>query len=82
MTTIATANKFEDLLLPGSAPAPYEYETLFAAKGWLDRRLAKRRFQLLKKLDPKLRAILKPDERVFFVTAGTTMSVAEYFFVG
>lgn len=82
MTSIATARSFQDLLAPDAAPAPYEYATLFTAKGWFDRRRAKRRFQLLKKLDPKLRAVLKPDERVFFVTAGTTVSLAEHFFVG
>jgi hypothetical protein len=82
MTTIAVAQKFEELLGPGVAPAPYEYQTLFEAKSWFERRRAKRRFQLLKKLDPKLRAVLRPDERVFFVTAGTTMSAAEQFFVG
>jgi hypothetical protein len=82
MNSIATARRYEDLLTPDAAPGPYEYATLFAAKGWLARGRAKRRFQLLKKLDPKLRAILRPDERVFFVTAGSTVSVAEHFFVG
>jgi hypothetical protein len=82
MTSIATARRFQDLLIPDAAPAPYEYSTLFASDGWLARGRAKRRFKLLQKLDSKLREILKPDERVFFVTAGSTVSFAEHFFMG
>lgn len=82
MNTLATARSYQDLLVPEAAPAPYEYATLFAGEGWLARRRAKRRFELLKKLDVKLRTMLAPDERVFFVTSGTTATFAEQFFVG
>jgi hypothetical protein len=82
MTSIATARTFNDLLTPSAEPSPYEYETLFAAKSWFERRRATKRFKLLKKLDPRLRAVLRPDERVFFVTSGTTVNFAEQFFVG
>lgn len=82
MTALASARRFQDLLAPDVAPSPYDFQTLFAGEGWLARRRSKRRFQLLKKLDPRIRPILRPEERVFFVTAGTTVSLAEHFFVG
>lgn len=82
MITPANVRRYEELLAPGADPAPYEYDTLFAAKGWFDRRRAKRRFKLLKKLDVRLRTMLQPDEKVFFLAAGTTVTLAEQFFVG
>lgn len=82
MSSIDSARRYQDLLGADAAPSPYEYAILFDAKGWSARGRAKRRFKLLKKLDTKLRSILEPEERVFFVTAGSTVSIAEHFFVG
>lgn len=82
MTTLATATRYEELLAPDLEPAIYDFPTLFQAEGWLARRRAKRRFELLKVLDPKLRSILKPEERVFYATCGSAVTLAEQFFVG
>lgn len=79
---LQNASRFEDLL---SAPAEgglYEYSLMFSRDGWLARRRSKNRFKLLKNLDAKLRLILAPDERVYFLTTGTTVSLGEQFFVG
>lgn len=82
MTPMTTARGYEELLAPDAASGPYEYATLFAADGWMARRRAKRRFKLLKRVDARLRQILHPEERVFFLTAGTTTSFVEGFFMG
>lgn len=55
---------------------------LFNADGFFARRRSQRRFKLLKGIDAKLREILLPQERVYFLSPGTTMDVAEHFFVG
>ncbi|SDS58189.1 hypothetical protein [Opitutus sp. GAS368] len=79
---VETAKKFEDLLSGPIDPAPYDYAMLFKADGFFARQRSKNRFKLLKGIDAKLRQILRPDERVFFMTPGTTVSVGEHFFVG
>jgi hypothetical protein len=43
---------------------------------------SKNRFKLLKAIDAKLRKILHADERVYFVTSGTTANIAEQYFAG
>lgn len=82
MSDLTTARSFQDLLQPDVPPSSYDYATLFSGEGFFARRRAKRRFKLLKKIDPRLRLVLKPEESVFFATTGTTVSVAESFFVG
>ncbi len=80
--TVASAQKYEELLGAGVENSPYEYATLFKGEGFFDRRRAKSRLKLLKRIDLKLRYILERGERVFFVTRGTTVSASEHFFVG
>jgi len=82
MITLQSARKYEELLSGEVEASPYDYATLFKADGYLARQRAKARFKLLKVLDAKLRRVLRPDERVYFVTSGSTMSVSEHFFVG
>ena len=82
MTDLMTARSCEELLAGPSAPAPYEYALLFHAEGWLARRRAKARLKFLRALDGRLRRLLHPGERVYFLTAGTTTTVAEQFFAG
>jgi hypothetical protein len=82
MITLQSARKYEELLTGEVEPAPYEYATMFKADGFFARQHAKKRFVLLKGLDAKLRRILRAGERVFYVTSGTTVTIAEHFFVG
>ena len=82
MSTLQTARRYEELLSAPVEPSPYDYATLFQADGWLARRRAKARFQFLKTVDPKLRRILHPDEKVYYLTSGTTATMVEQFFVG
>ncbi len=82
MTNLQTARKYEELLASDVEAAPYDYAMLFKAQGYFDRQRAKKRFKLLKAVDPKLRRILLPGEKVYFVTPGTTVSLGERFFVG
>jgi hypothetical protein len=55
---------------------------MFSRDGFFARRRSKKRFKLLRAIDGKVRQILRPDERVFFATTGTTLSLSEQFFVG
>lgn len=82
MITLNAARRYEDLLGEAVAPSPYEYATLFEAKGWWARRRAKARFKLLQKIEAKLARILAPGERVYFVSKGSLSSVVEQFFAG
>jgi hypothetical protein len=82
MTTLSAAGRYEELLGENVAPSPYEYATLFEAKGWWARRRAKERFKLLKRIDDKLGLVLHPDERVYFVSKGCLSSIGEQFFAG
>lgn len=82
MTTLQTARKYEELLGSDVEAAPYDYAMLFKAEGFWDRQRAQKRFKLLKAVDPKLRRILLPGEKVYFLTPGTTVSLGERFFVG
>ncbi len=82
MTTLQTARKYEELLAGDVEAAPYDYPMLFKAQGFWARQRSKKRFKLLKAVDPKLRRILLPGEKVYFITTGTTISLGERFFVG
>ncbi len=82
MTTLQSAKKYEELLAVEAETAPYDYAVLFKADGFFARQRAKQRFKLLKAIDPKLRRILQPGEKAYFITPGTTVSLEERFFVG
>lgn len=82
MTTVQAAKRYEELLGSDAAPAPYDYGLLFKADGFFARRRSRTRFKLLQGIDARLRRILRPAERVYFLTSGTTVTVAEHFFVG
>lgn len=70
--------------LPGGNgdAAIYDFGTLMNGEGWFARRRAAARLRLVKKLDAKLKRVLKPGERVCFVTKGSMASMAERFFAG
>jgi hypothetical protein len=82
MINLQNARRYEDLLGADVEPAPYEFALLFHVDGWLARRRAKNRFKMIQAIDPKLRKMLGREERVFFVTSGTTSSASEQFFAG
>ena len=82
MTTLQSARRYEELLAENVAPSPYDYPTLFQADGWFAKQRAKVRFKLLAKLDPKLQLLLRPDERVYFVSTGMISNMIEQFFAG
>jgi hypothetical protein len=82
MADLTDARRFQDLLGENDPQSPYDYAMLFAGEGFCARWRAKRRFKLLKKIDTRLRPMLNPGEQVYFVTTGTTVSLAEAFFVG
>ncbi len=79
---LSAARRYEDLLSGEVEASPYDYAVLFKADGFFARRRAKTRFKLLQSIDPKLTEILRPQERVYWITTGTTVSIAEHFFVG
>lgn len=82
MITLQSATKFEELLGTDVESTPYNYAMLFKADGFLARRRAKKRFKLLQSIDAKLRLMLEANEKVYFLTHGTTISLSEQFFVG
>ncbi|MCF7689509.1 MAG: hypothetical protein K9M98_10080 [Cephaloticoccus sp.] len=82
MTNLQNARDYQELLDERVETSPYAYATMFKAEGYVARRTARQRFALLRALDGKLRHILRPTEHVFYVTWGTTHSLAEQFFTG
>ncbi len=79
---IATAERFEELVQRGRDGTPYDYATMFPADGFWARRASRQRFALLRKIDESLRAMLRPEERVVFLTRGVLSSFAESYLVG
>ena len=82
MHTLQTAQQYSDLLGPDVESSPYEFALLFTASGWFGRMRDKNRFKLLRAIDPLLMRMLHAGERVYFVTSGTTATMAEQFFTG
>lgn len=82
MVNLHTAKRIEELLGADVEASPYEYGILFEAKGWFARRRATARWKLLRKIDPKLRRVLRPGEQVYYVTTGTISNFGEQFFEG
>src|SRR3978361_1168423 len=82
MKTVASARNYEELLGDSVASSPYDYGILFKAEGFFGRQRSKKRFKLLKAVDLKLQHILENGEKVYFITPGTTMTLAERFFAG
>jgi hypothetical protein len=77
---LQVTHRFEDLLANEPQGTPYDFKLLFSADGLLARQRSKQRFQLLKAIDPILVRLLRPGERVQFLTTGSLLSVAEHFF--
>jgi hypothetical protein len=82
MSNLQTAQSYQELLGADVEASPYEYAMLFKADGYFAHRRARRRFRLLQAVDPKLKAVLYPGEKVYFATLGTTVSLGERFLLG
>ena len=82
MVNLHTAKRFEDLLGAEVEASPYEYGLMFEAKGWWARRRAKARWKLVRKIDAKLRRVLRPEERVYHVSTGMLSDLGTQFFEG
>jgi len=77
---LRAARRFEDLTGREPKDSPYDFARLFAAEGRLARQRARFRFEQLKLLDPALIRLLRPGERVHYLTTGALLTVAEHFF--
>ncbi|HEX9730107.1 MAG TPA: hypothetical protein VGA37_16545 [Gemmatimonadales bacterium] len=76
------ARGYRDLLSGAESTGPYEYAGIFPTETWRQRRLAKRKFKLLRRIDGALRAMLAEGERAFFLTRGSLISFWESYFMG
>jgi hypothetical protein len=79
---LQNARTFDELLRARDERDPYLYASIFRADTWRQRRLAKKKLRLLKRIDGPLRAMLQPGEQVSFVTWGSPISFWEYFAMG
>jgi hypothetical protein len=79
---LGQAKRFQDLLGHPDPGAPYDFTAVFTAKTWGERRLSKRRFKLLKRIDPRIREMLEEGERVRCVTWGTAVSFWASYWLG
>ena len=78
--TLRVTHRYEDLLEKEIKGSPYEFKTMFTAEGWGAHQRLLKRFKLLKVVDPRLIRMLRPDERVHFITHGTLVSAVDDFF--
>jgi hypothetical protein len=80
--TLEQARHFQDLLALNQHDAPYVYTSLFSDKGFRARSLSKKKFKLLRRTDEAIRPMLRPEERVQFLTFGSGVSFLESYFLG
>ncbi len=79
---LRSANRFQDLLVRRADDDPYVFASIFDNETWRARRLSIKKLKLLREIDPSLRAILAPGEKVHFVTMGNGVSFWESYFLG
>jgi hypothetical protein len=80
--TLRVTHRYEDLLAKEIRGTPYELKTMFKAEGRGAHQRLVKRFKLLKAIDPHLIRMLRPDERVHFLTRGTLVGAMAGFFTG
>lgn len=80
--SLQMVERVEELVARQRDDTPYDYRTLFPTEGMWARRASQKRLALLKKLDEQVRAMLRPEERVVFLTTGVVHSFWESYFVG
>ncbi|MFW6201396.1 MAG: hypothetical protein ACOC8B_02380 [Gemmatimonadota bacterium] len=67
------ADRFEDLPPSGEHELPYVFETIFDDTDPRARRLSQKKLKLLRRIDERLRAVLRDGERVRYVTFGSAI---------
>jgi len=71
-----------DLLNVSDASLPYRFEKIFCAQGFGAKRLERKRLKLMKAIDPQVKRLLAPGEKVLFVSWGVHYSFVEQYFMG
>ncbi len=79
---LANAGRFQELLAPGVSHPHYQYDKIFDDTGFFARAHSKKKFKLLKALDPVLSAMLYEGETVDFLTWGVQSSLIDHFMLG
>lgn len=79
---IATARRFQDLLVQGVTDPHYQFDQIFSDQGMIARSHSKRKFKILKALDPLLSQMLFEDESVDFITWGTQTTFLDFYMLG
>lgn len=80
--SLRQARGFRDVLASATQDGPYVYTGIFSDAGFLARLLSKRKFKLLKRIDERLRPMLREGERVYYLTFGSSAAFWETYFLG
>lgn len=80
--TLQLVERFEELLQRRHDESPYDFQTMFPTGGFFVRRASQKKVVLLKRIDEPLRAMLRPGERVAYLTSGVLHSFWESYFLG
>lgn len=79
---VRRAERFQDLLAIPGGDGPYRFTRMFRESTWRDRWLSRRKFRLLKRIDGAIRATVRADEQVLFITSCRGLSFWERWVVG
>src|SRR3989339_922268 len=82
MPALIETKKFQELLNLPANDSPYLFDKIFDNSGFWARRLSKKKFKLLKNIDPVIRLMLRPGESVCFLTWGVEEATADVFLLG
>lgn len=80
--SLQDVKRFQELLQRTPDDGPYDYRAMFSDASFSARRASKKRLRLLKRVDAALRPMLRPGERVAFLTSGVGYSFWESYFLG
>ena len=78
-TSFADAKQFRDLVNIKSQQNNYHFDKIFSDESEEAASLSVRKFEILKKIDKCLQAILRQGEKIYFLSAGTERSIGESF---
>lgn len=80
--SLRQARRFEDLLALEKQDGPYVYAGIFSDAGFQARRLSKKKFRLLKRIDGHIQPMLRDQERVYYLTFGSSESFWQIHILG
>jgi hypothetical protein len=80
--SLRLVERFDELLTRQDSQLPYDFSSLFPDGGYWTRRASQRKLAFLKKVDEAIRAMLRPDERVMYLTQAVAYSFWESYFGG